>query len=86
MLLTSILQQKNLNGICQPHSLNYMHHCTGRNSNPVISMCFTLNVCCFNSKLKYHMLQHYMQLFFVICFLETKCDSIDENELITKHL
>ena len=75
ILLTSILQKK-LNGICQPHS----QHCTGKNSNPVISMC-SLNVCGFNSKLKYHVLQQYMQLFDFICLLETKCNSIDENEL-----
>ena len=71
---------KKLNGICQPHSLNYTQHCTGKNSNPVISMC-SLNVCGFNSKLKYHVLQQYMQLFDFICVLETKCNAIDENEL-----
>ena len=54
ILLTSILQKK-LNGICQPHSLNYTHHCTGKNRNSVISMC-SLNGCGFNSKLKYHVL------------------------------
>ena len=43
-------------------------------------MC-SLNVCGFNSKLKYHVLQQYMQLFDFICLLETKCNSIDENEL-----
>ena len=52
----------------------------GKNSNPVISM-YSLNVCGFNSKLKDHVLQQYMQLFDRIYFLETKCNSIDENEL-----
>ena len=44
-------------------------------------MC-SLNVCGFNSKLKYHMLQQCIQLFwFYLCLLETKCNSIDENKL-----
>ena len=42
-------------------------------------MC-ALNVCGFNSNLKYHVLQQYMQLFDFICLLVTKCN-IDENEL-----
>ena len=43
-------------------------------------MC-SLNVCGFNSKLKYNILQEYICKFDFICLSETKCDSIPENEI-----
>ena len=43
-----------------------------------ISMC-SINVCGFNSKLKYGILENYITKFDVICLTETKCDHLIEN-------
>ena len=41
-------------------------------------MC-SINVCGFNSKLKYKTLENYIAQFDVICLTETKCDDLIEN-------
>ena len=35
-----------------------------------------------NSKLKYNVLQDYMQQFDVVCLTETKCDAIEETKIV----
>ena len=44
-------------------------------------MC-SINVCGLNSKLRYTILQSYIQKFDIVCLTETKCDNID-NEIIS---
>ena len=46
-----------------------------------MSMC-SINVCGLNSKLRYTILQDYIQKFDIVCLTETKCDNID-NEIIS---
>ena len=51
-----------------------------RNEN--ISFC-SLNVCGFNSKLKYNTLQEYIKKYDGMCLSETKCHFIAENKIIS---
>ena len=44
-------------------------------------MC-SINVCGLNSKLRYTILQAYIQKFDIVCLTETKCDNID-NKIIS---
>ena len=41
----------------------------------------SINVCGLNSKLRYTILQDYIQKNDIVCLTETKCDNID-NEII----
>ena len=43
-------------------------------------MC-SLNVCGLASKLKYNIIQEYIEKFDIICLTETKCLSVDEHDI-----
>ena len=43
-------------------------------------MC-SLNVCGLASKLKYIIIQEYIEKFDIICLTETKCLSVDEHDI-----